>query len=125
MMIPLYIHYNCMFSEKHRGWNEPYYSEFQPCHHSGVCLTFSTEDLCSKYTVDHNYYAACRNVLSTHASDWFMQGGLLHNLPNDIEHKYEIAEMVNECVQPSKPNGRLEVVPKLISALRQIRTDYF
>lgn len=42
----------------------------------------------------------------------------------EIEDKYSISHMVELCAKPQQPEGRLQVVPKLITALENIRQDY-
>ncbi|CAL8399685.1 unnamed protein product [Arctogadus glacialis] len=44
-----------------------YESRFEECDKE-ACLSFSKEALCSRVTVDHNYYAVCQNLLSRYAT---------------------------------------------------------
>ena len=118
------MYFNFIISERRSQWREPFYSPFDDCTPSTSCLSFSYEDMCTRLTLDHNYYAVCRNLLSHYASDILMSDGFLHDLPKHIESKYNISAMLEECARPTSHGGRLKVVPKLITALEDIRRDY-
>ena len=53
-------------AKKPLDWNEPHEGTFDDCEGKN-CLTFSTDDLCSRVQSDHNYHAVCRNLLSHYA----------------------------------------------------------
>jgi len=66
-------------------WDELAESEYLDCGegtHNQDCLTFDVNQLCTHYEADHNYYAACRNMLSSYA-DGRKNGGAA-NLLHDI-----------------------------------------
>ncbi|XP_050389067.1 divergent protein kinase domain 2A isoform X1 [Patella vulgata] len=105
---------------KPRGWNDLYESDFDECNGEN-CLTFSTNNLCRHVNSDHNYYAACRNLLSQYGSEPGMPGGLLHDMPDYAKNDWELDGMLNECARPSKPKGRIIIKERLIEALDQLR----
>ena len=107
--------------EKKPGWDEPFYIPYDECAHYGTCLSIYTTDLCSRYTTDHNYYAACRNLLSWYGSDYNKPDGLLHGTPDSINEKYDLDNLLRECAKPSKPEGRMAIKDKLLNTLEEIR----
>ena len=110
--------------EKQPGWDKPIYSQFDDCgHEGGDCLSYAPDDLCNHYTVDHNYYAICRNLLSEYSREGWKAGGLLQGIPEDIEQKWQISKLVQECAQPPSKDGRLKSKETLFSALKEIRKD--
>ncbi|ELU17434.1 hypothetical protein CAPTEDRAFT_141610 [Capitella teleta] len=103
------------------GWDAPYYVPFTPCSpENPECISFSRNELCTKYTTDFNYYAVCRSFLSRHASDMGLKDGLLHSIPEDLEERAEIISLLEECVRPSSPNGRLQSKDSLLQILRTL-----
>lgn len=109
-------------SDKKPGYDEPYFSTYDTCPstHVGSCLTYSKEKLCTRYTSDFNYYAVCRGFLSAYASEAGLPGGLLHSIPDEISHRDKIHRLVEECVKPSKPDGRMEAKDELLQILRNL-----
>lgn len=107
--------------DKNPGWDEPCYSVFDSCtDNEQSCLLTVPNCLCSAHTADHNYYAVCRNILSSFASHNGISISLLHNIPSDVEELYHIRELADKCARPEKPGQRLEVVEELVKALRDI-----
>ena len=107
--------------DQNSEWDEPYYATYDECKEYGICLTVSTTYLCSRYTVDHNYYAICRNLLSSYASEILKPGGLLHDTPDKINERYGLDEMLRQCARPDKPEDRLKNKDKLLATLEEIR----
>ncbi|KAL3846392.1 hypothetical protein ACJMK2_017389 [Sinanodonta woodiana] len=111
------------------GWQELHESSFDECLDSsnnnkpGNCLSFSQEHLCTHLNSDHNYYAVCRNLLSSYANDRHTNrmGGLLHNMPNFARDDWDLENLLNKCVRPDMPQGRIQAANKLIHALDVLR----
>ena len=114
-----------LIAEKRAGWDKPIYSEFTKCSPGETdCTSYSPDDLCSHETTDQNYYIVCRNLLSEYSGDALHSQGILHNIPHDVESKYQLKMLVRECANPLLPDGRLKVKDQLIKALEEIRKDY-
>jgi len=107
---------------KPHGWDMLHETKFDDCGGKN-CLTFSTEDLCSHTDSDHNYYAACRNLLSKYANDEEigLNGGLLHDMPGYAVDDWDLEHLLNECVHPNHAEGRLKAKTKIINALENLR----
>lgn len=105
-----------------KNWDELYESQFDHCDGKN-CLSFSPDDLCSHVNSDHNYYAACRNILSEYANEPAMglMGGLLHNMPNYAKDDWDLENLLHECVHGPSPESRIKVKSKLIDALDNLR----
>lgn len=106
--------------EKPEGWDVFLESTFDECKPGSNCLSFVADDLCTHVTVDHNYYAACRNLLSTYASEPGYEGGLLHDMPMYARNDYNLNYLLNECARPTKVEGRFKVKEKLLHSLNDI-----
>ncbi|KAK3095420.1 hypothetical protein FSP39_014457, partial [Pinctada imbricata] len=107
---------------KPSGYDDLHESNFDDCGGRN-CLSFSTENLCSHLNSDHNYFAACRNLLSKYANeaDIGMPDGLLHDMPNYAKDDWDLEHLLNECVHPSGGEGRLKAKNKLLQALDVLR----
>lgn len=103
-------------------WNQLHENRFDECDGKN-CLTFSTEDLCSRMESDLNYYAVCRNLLSKYANDadLGMPSGLLHDMPNFAVDDWDLEHLLNECVHPTATEGRLKAKERIIHALENLR----
>ena len=113
------------FSEKHPGWDTPIYSQYSECQSGETdCSSYVPDDLCTHLTADHNYYMICRNLLSAQGGDPLHPEGLLHDIPSDIDSKYQLQMLVRECTKPFLPDQRLRVKDQLFKALEEIRKDY-
>ncbi|XP_074658259.1 divergent protein kinase domain 2A-like [Tubulanus polymorphus] len=108
--------------EKPQGWDEPLISNFDQCSKYGDCLSFDTSALCSHVRTDFNYYAVCRDLLSSYASDGIHPKGFLHDLPDEIEQKYKLTNMLDECAKPTvdSVNGRLNIKDEILETLKKI-----
>ncbi|XP_076149755.1 divergent protein kinase domain 2Aa isoform X2 [Alosa pseudoharengus] len=84
-----------------------------------TCLSFSKDILCSRVTVDHNYYAVCQNLLSRHATWRGATGGLLHNPPADVVSSGVLEALLDECAKPTRPYGRFQAAKDLREYLTQ------
>lgn len=77
------------FTANKDHWDDLAESEYIDCGDESRrdCLTFDVNQLCIHYESDHNYYAACRNMLSSYA-DTRQVGGkahLLHDIPEQVK----------------------------------------
>lgn len=107
--------------DKTPGWDEPCYSVFDSCADAEQPCQLTVPDrLCSAHTADHNYYALCRNILSTYAMNNDSPISLLHNIPPDIEELYHIRQLADRCAHPEKPGQRAEVVEELVKVLTEV-----
>ena len=112
-------------SDKKEGWDEPYYAEFDECEENrGTCLSVYSDLLCDKHISDFNYYVACRNLLSPLAHDRFRMGGLLHDVPGDIQNRYNIEGLLTECAKPTETGARLKVKDELLEIFRTLNREY-
>ncbi|XP_046333377.2 divergent protein kinase domain 2A-like [Haliotis rufescens] len=107
---------------KPKGWDEFLESPFDECGGKN-CLGFSTAKLCSHVNSDHNYYAACRNILSQYANEDGKPGGLLHDMPDHARDYWDLEHLLNECARPQTVQGRIKVKDKLISAFENLMSD--
>lgn len=107
---------------KPKGYNTLLESNFDDCGGKN-CLVFSTEDLCTHIESDHNYFAACRNLLSKYANegDLGMPDGLLHDMPNYARDDHDLEHQLNECVHPTSAEGRIKAKQKILEALDVLR----
>ena len=119
--------YVCLFADKKPGWDQPYFSEFDICppSHRGLCVSHSQDKLCSQYNADYNYYAVCRGLLSHYASESGLEGGLLHSIPDDLPQKKDIEGLLEQCVKPSSPDGRMEAKQSLLDILRTLARQHY
>ena len=103
-------------------WNKLHESSHDDCNGDN-CLVFSTEDLCSHMDSDHNYYAACRNLLHKDANDKGrgLLGGLLHDMPAHAVDDWDLGHLLNECVHQSVGEGRIKAKNRIIEALDTLR----
>ncbi|TRY66422.1 hypothetical protein DNTS_003562 [Danionella cerebrum] len=85
-----------------------------------ACLSFSKDILCSRVTVDHNYYAVCQNLLSRFSSWRGSTGGLLHDPPADMVKDGRLIALLDECTRPQKPHGRFQAAKELREFLTQL-----
>lgn len=90
----------------------------QPC----LVSVHRTQHCRSHASSDHNYYAVCRSILSSHALIHGRDGpaGLLHDVPADVNELYDLTELVEQCAQPSKLRDRARTVIRLFKALTDI-----
>ena len=109
--------------DKEPDWDEPFYSEFDACGRYGTCLSIHADLLCSRNTVDFNYYAVCRNLLSSYASDFMKPDGLLHGTPSNINEQYDLDNMLRECAKPERADGRMAIKDKLLKTMEDIRRN--
>lgn len=106
--------------DKNPGWDEACYSNFDSCADSEQSCSLTIPDcLCSAHMADHNYYAVCRNILSSFASHNGVSISLLHNIPSDVEELYHIRELADKCARPNKPRQRQGVVEELVKVLKE------
>ncbi|KAK2147422.1 hypothetical protein LSH36_554g01032 [Paralvinella palmiformis] len=111
--------------DKKEGWDEPFYAEFDECrNHQGTCIHVFPDLLCDKYVSDFNYYAVCRNLLSSYANDGRYVGGLLHDIPGDIENRYNLSHLLSECAKPKEDGIRLKVKDELLEIFRSLNREY-
>lgn len=107
---------------KPENWDVWYESKFDDCDKE-ACLSFSKEILCSRTTVDHNYYAICQNLLSRHATWRGTSGGLLHDPPAEIVKDGHLGELLDECANPKKRYGRFKAAKELKEYLAQLSNN--
>ena len=58
--------------------------------------------------------------MSSYADDYGKPGGLLHDLPEDINKKYHLYELLNRCAKPARQGERLEIKDDLIKNLNAL-----
>ncbi|WAR27563.1 DIK2A-like protein [Mya arenaria] len=108
-----------------KTYNDLAESVYTACQHANAqdCLNFDTDQLCSHQDADHNYYAACRNMLSSSADNRHLGGlaNLLHDIPDRINSHWDLDHHLNSCVRPSVPQGRVKSAHHLMLALEHIR----
>ncbi|XP_058250974.1 divergent protein kinase domain 2Aa isoform X2 [Hemibagrus wyckioides] len=102
--------------ENYDAWYESRYEECD----KEACLSFSKDILCSRVTVDHNYYAICQNLLSRFATWRGSTGGLLHDPPPDVAQDGQLAALLDECARPQKRFGRFQAAKELREYLTQL-----
>ncbi|KAM8953656.1 divergent protein kinase domain 2A [Pelodytes ibericus] len=107
---------------KPENWDVWYESKFDDCDKE-ACLSFSKEILCSRATVDHNYYAICQNLLSRHATWRGTSGGLLHDTPAEIAKDGRLEALLDECANPKKRYGRFKAAKELREYLAQLSNN--
>ncbi|KAF3836596.1 hypothetical protein F7725_029154 [Dissostichus mawsoni] len=81
---------------------------------------FSKDSLCTRVTVDHNYYAVCQNLLSRYATWRGTTGGLLHDPPAHIAKDGQLESLLDECTRPKKRYGRFQAAKELREYLTQL-----
>ncbi|KAI4790205.1 hypothetical protein KUCAC02_034774, partial [Chaenocephalus aceratus] len=96
-----------------------YESRFEECDRE-ACLSFSKDSLCTRVTVDHNYYAVCQNLLSRYATWRGTTGGLLHDPPAHIAKDGQLESLLDECTRPKKRYGRFQAAKELREYLTQL-----
>ena len=103
-------------------WDVPAISEFDECspEDDEDCISYSPNNLCSRYNVDHNYYVMCRNILSKYATYSSKLSGLLHDIPKDIEQRFSLEKLAEECAKPPPSSSRIEIKDKLMKALTEV-----
>ncbi|KAL7887667.1 hypothetical protein AOLI_G00053880 [Acnodon oligacanthus] len=109
----------CYPSNKPENYDVWYESKFEECDKE-ACLSFSKDMLCSRVTVDHNYYAICQNLLSRYATWRGSRGGLLHDPPAHIAKDGQLEAMLEECANPKKRYGRFAAAKELREYLTQL-----
>lgn len=111
-------------TDKPESFDVWYESRFEECDRE-ACLSFSKDALCSRVTVDHNYYAVCQNLLSRYATWRGTRGGLLHDPPADVARDGQLEALLDECANPKRRYGRFRAardlrlyLERLLSAAR-------
>lgn len=110
------------FTDKPENWDVWYESKFDDCDKE-ACLSFSKETLCTRVTVDHNYYAICQNLLSRHATWRGTSGGLLHDAPAEIAKDGRLEALLDECANPKKRYGRFQAAKELREYLGRLSNN--
>lgn len=87
-----------------------------------VQMAYSVDELCTQKFADHNYYAVCQGLLSARPWTNEIVGGLLHSLPVEVDARYNITLLVNECSKPSTHLGRFTSFYQLQKALKAAST---
>ncbi|PWA18177.1 hypothetical protein CCH79_00004135 [Gambusia affinis] len=105
--------------DKPENYDVWYESRFEECDRE-ACLSFSKEALCSRVTVDHNYYAVCHNLLSQYATWRGTTGGLLHDPPAHIAKDGQLEALLDECTKPKKRYGRFQAAKELREYLTRL-----
>jgi len=105
--------------DKPAGWDDVVSGALPCTGKSAGCVAFSTEDLCSHYTSDHNYYSICNTLLYKH------HDGLLSDLPTHVDQQWNISSLVHACSDSTAKNDRTHQARKLIENLAQLRKDVF
>lgn len=105
--------------DKPESYDVWYESKFEECDKE-ACLSFSKDMLCSRVTVDHNYYAICQNLLSRYAVWRGSSGGLLHDPPPHIAKDGQLVALLDECANPKKRYGRFQAAKELREYLTQL-----
>ncbi|GAA6084783.1 divergent protein kinase domain 2Ab [Tachysurus ichikawai] len=106
-------------SDKPENYDVWYQSRFEECDKE-ACLSFSKDALCSRVTVDHNYYAICQNLLSRYATWRGSTGGLLHDPPSNVGKDGHLDILLEECVKPKMPYGRFAAAKELRQYLTEL-----
>lgn len=106
-------------ADKPENYDVWYESRFEECDRE-ACLSFSKDSLCSRVTVDHNYYAICQNLLSQYATWRGTTGGLLHDPPPHIAKDGQLVALLDECTKPKKRYGRFQAAKELREYLTQL-----
>ncbi|CAJ0952184.1 unnamed protein product [Ranitomeya imitator] len=118
----LWYIYGARMNDKPENWDVWYESKFDDCDKE-ACLSFSKEILCSRTTVDHNYYAICQNLLSRHATWRGTSGGLLHDPPAEVSKDGLLGTLLDECANPKKRYGRFKAAKELREYLAQLSNN--
>lgn len=105
--------------DQNPGWNERVEHLVDACH---GCLSFESEELCSHYVADHNYFAMCSGILAPRAF-YSARGGLLHSVPPQADQKFGLSELLADCDVPRKNRTRFTAGPALRATLRRILED--
>ncbi len=111
--------FSLIHSDKPENYDVWYESHYEECDKE-ACLSFSKDILCSRVTVDHNYYAICQNLLSRFATWRGTTGGLLHDPPADVVKDGRLTALLDECTQPQKLYGRFQAAKELREFLTQL-----
>ena len=106
--------------DKKVGWDEPCYSEFTECstYPDVPCRLTIPDRLCQCHESDHNFYAVCRNLLSSYATRGSRSLGFLHDVPKDTDELYNVQDLVDRCAKPEKREQRTQIVRQLMKALK-------
>ncbi|XP_059483036.1 divergent protein kinase domain 2A [Neocloeon triangulifer] len=101
---------NPPLSARPEGWKEKHSSDImEECEN---CFSYSQEDICGHRTSDHNYYAACQFLSSS---------GWLRDPPEDVRRAYpQLPELLRECAEPQREQGRYRAVRQLIPVLANV-----
>jgi len=72
---------------------------------------------------------ACRNVLGSYANDIFNRKHFLHSIPIEIDSKYEISFLLDECAKWNKDrasrfSNRFQIANELIKRLDKILLNF-
>ncbi|CAB3372344.1 Hypothetical predicted protein [Cloeon dipterum] len=101
---------NPPLSARPEGWKEKHTSDIlEECE---TCFSYSQEDICGHRTSDHNYYAVCQ---------FFGHTAWLRNAPENVLRAYpQLPELLRECAEPQREQGRYIAVRKLIAVLANV-----
>lgn len=111
--------FSLIHSDKPENYDVWYESRYEECDKE-ACLSFSKDILCSRVTVDHNYYAICQNLLSRFATWRGTTGGLLHDPPANVVKDGRLTTLLDECTRPQKLYGRFQAAKELREFLTQL-----
>ncbi|GAB1605372.1 divergent protein kinase domain 2A-like [Argonauta hians] len=85
------------------------------------CPPTPTTKLCDHFTSDWNIYTVCRYILSEHATDPGLQGGLLHGMSTAALDDWDMRFLLKECTAPSTKGGRIKILHRLLHTLDSLR----
>ncbi|XP_014775794.1 divergent protein kinase domain 2A [Octopus bimaculoides] len=85
------------------------------------CPPTPTNELCNHLSSDWNIYLACRHVLSEHATDPAMKGGLLHDMSHAALDDWDMRFLIKECTSPTTKGGRIKSIHRLLHTLDSLR----
>ncbi|KAL1458677.1 hypothetical protein WDU94_008807 [Cyamophila willieti] len=78
------------------SWFTPHHTHHQPC---DQCFAYSAEDVCAHRISDHNFYAVCKEVLSSSTSLGLRP--LLHSPPHFLQGEASLlSTLIESCVDP-------------------------
>lgn len=105
-------------------WDKPCYSRFDDCANQCRCSLTIPDKLCTSFYADHNYYAICRNILSSYACHPLeFKQKFLHDIPFYINKVYDIHALLDECAKPTSPDRRGIIVKEILKSFETILTN--